>query len=129
MVSCPTGEEPLDWLLLTNLRVENFAQAREAVSTYALRWRIEQFHLEFSEIELHALLLLTRRSKKKTATSPDSVPTIAQATLWLAELGGYTGKPSGGPPGTITFSRGLAKLRSAADAIAAFLAADDEENG
>ena len=26
-------------------------------------------------------------------------------------------------------SRGLAKLRSAADAIAAFLAADDEENG
>ena len=129
MVSCPTGEEPLDWLLLTNLRVENFAQAREVVSTYALRWRIEQFHLEFSEIELHALLLFKRRSKKKTETIPDSVPTIAQATLWLAELGGYTGKSSGGPPGTITISRGLAKLRSAADAIAAFLAADDEENG
>ena len=70
-----------------------------------------------------------RRSKKKTETVPDSVPTIAQATLWLAELGGYTGKSSGGPPGTITISRGLAKLRSAADAIAAFLAADDEKNG
>jgi hypothetical protein len=180
MVSCPTGEEPLDWLLLTNLRVEDFTQARAVVSTYALRWRIEEFHrtwksahcnvedsqlrseqalrkwalvmaavasrierlkllartkpdlpadLEFSEIELHALLLLKRRSKKKTETIPDSVPTIAQATLWLAELGGYTGKSSGGPPGTITISRGLAKLRSAADAIAAFLAADDEENG
>ena len=49
--------------------------------------------------------------------------------IWLAELGGYTGKSSGGPPGTITISRGLAKLRAGADAIAAFLAADDEENG
>ena len=85
--------------------------------------------LEFSEIELHTLLLLKRRSKKKTETVPDSVPTIAQATLWLAELGGYTGKSSGGPPGTITISRGLAKLRAGADAIPAFLAADDEENG
>lgn len=180
MVRCPTGEERLDWLLLTNFRVENFAQAREVVSTYSLRWRIEEFHrtwksshcnvedsqlrseralrkwalimaavatrierlkllartkpdlpadLEFSEIELHTLLLLKRRSKKKTETVPDSVPTIAQATLWLAELGGYTGKSSGGPPGTITISRGLAKLRAGADAIAAFLAADDEENG
>lgn len=71
----------------------------------------------------------TRLTQKKTETIPDSVPTIAQATLWLAELGGYTGKSSGGPPGTITISRGLAKLRSAADAIAAFLAADDEKNG
>ncbi len=35
-----------------------------------------------------------RRSKKKTETVPDSVPTIAQATLWLAELDGYTGKAS-----------------------------------
>ncbi len=44
MVRCPTGEEPLDWLLLTDYRVENFAQAREAVSAYSLRWRIEDFH-------------------------------------------------------------------------------------
>ena len=83
---------------------------------------------EFSEIELHTLIL-KRRSKEKTETVPDSVPTIAQATLWIAELGRYTGKSSGGPPGTITISRGLAKLRAGADAIAAFLAADDEENG
>lgn len=180
MTGRPDGEEPLDWLLLTNFRVETFTQARAVVSTYALRWRIEEFHrawksghcnvedsqlrseqalrkwalvmaavasrierikllartkpdlpadTEFSEIELHALLLLKRRSKKKNETIPDSVPTIKQATLWLAELGGYTGKSSGGPPGTITIARGLAKVRSAADAIAAFLAADDEENG
>ena len=51
------------------------------------------------------------------------MPTIAQAIIWLTDLGGYTGQSSGGPPGT------LAKLRADADAIAAFLAADDEENG
>jgi hypothetical protein len=176
----PKGEERLDWLLLTNIRVRSFEDARAIVASYALRWRIEEFHktwksghcnveesqlrseqalrkwalilaavaarierlkllartapdtpadVEFSEIELHALVLLKRRSKKKNESIPDSVPTIAQATLWLAELGGYTGKSSGGPPGTITISRGLFKVRAAADAIAAFLAAQDEENG
>ena len=65
---------------------------------------------EFSEIELHALLLLKRRSKKKNETIPDA-PTLGQAVLWLAELGGYTGKSSGGPPGSITISRGLRRLR------------------
>jgi Transposase DNA-binding/Transposase Tn5 dimerisation domain len=83
---------------------------------------------EFSEVELHALILLKRRSKKKTEVIPDTVPSIGQATRWLAELGGYTGKSSGGPPGAITISRGLFKLRAAADAIAAFLAKDDDEN-
>lgn len=84
---------------------------------------------EFSEIELHALVLLKRRIAKKTERITDAVPTIEQATLWLAELGGYTGESSGGPPGTATISRGLFKLRAAADAIAAYLAKEDDEIG
>ena len=84
---------------------------------------------EFSEIELHALVLLKRRIAKKTERITDAVPTIEQATLWLAELGGYTGESSGGPPGTTTISRGLFKLRAAADAIAAYLAKEDDEIG
>lgn len=180
MIDCPPGEELLDWLLLTNAKVTTFEEARGVVSSYKLRWRIEEFHrawksghcnveqsqlrsqealrkwalvlaavacrverlkllardnpnlpadAEFSEIELHALVLLKRRTKKKTETIPDTVPSIEQATLWLAELGGYTGKSSGGPPGATTISRGLFKVRAAADAIAAFLAKDDHENG
>jgi hypothetical protein len=77
---------------------------------------------EFSEIELHALILLKRRSKRKNEIISDEIPTISQATIWLAEIGGYTGKSSGGPPGSITLSRGLFKLRAAADAIAAYIA-------
>jgi len=181
MGTCPHGEDPIDWLLLTNRSVSTFKAARAVVVGYTFRWRIEEFHkswksghcnvedsqlrseqairkwalvlaavasrverlkllarkdpnlpadLEFSEVELHALILLKRRSKKKNEVIPDSVPSIHQATLWLAELGGYTGAASsGGPPGTITISRGLAKVRAAADAIAAFLAKDDGEKG
>ena len=37
----------------------------------------------------------------------------------VAELGGYTGMSSGGPPGTITLARGLFRLRDAADTLRA----------
>lgn len=168
----PRGEERIDWLLLTNERIDGFDAARKAIGIYSLRWRIEDFHrtwksghchvednqlrgeqavrkwalvlataacrverlkllsratpnvpadTEFSEIELHALILLKRRSKKSTEHVPDSVPTLAQATLWLAEIGGYTGKSSGGPAGSITLSRGLFRLRATADAIASVI--------
>lgn len=70
--------------------------------------------VEFSDAELHALILLKRRNGR---TIPDGVPTLQQATLWLAELGGYTGKSSGGPPGAITLARGLDKVRAAAAAL------------
>jgi len=38
---------------------------------------------------------------------------LAKATLWLAEIGGYTGKSSGGPPGSTTLARGLAQVQAA----------------
>lgn len=50
---------------------------------------------------------MKRKYKKRTETIPDSMPTVGQMTLWLAELGGYTGKSFGGPPGSITIRRGL----------------------
>ncbi len=44
----------------------------------------------------------------------DDTPTIAQAVLWIARLGGYS-KSSGGPPGSITLGRGLKTLAIIAD--------------
>lgn len=98
-----------------------------ACSSYFLQRHVAT---EFSENELHALVLLKKRIKKRNEVVTNS-PSIEEATLWLAQLGGYTGKSSGGPPGTITItiSRGLARLRDAAEAIAAFIAKDDDENG
>lgn len=72
---------------------------------------------ELTPMEIRALILLTRRNAKRTEKINNDVPTIATAVRWLAELGGYTGKSSGGPPGATTISRGLEKVRAAADAL------------
>lgn len=73
--------------------------------------------VELRSVELRALLLLKRAQKKRNETIPDTTPTIAQATRWIADLGGYTGKSSGGPPGSITIRRGLDKIRTVARAL------------
>jgi hypothetical protein len=74
---------------------------------------------ELSKYELLALITLKRATKKKTETVPDTVPSLAQAIWWMAELGGYTGKSSGGPPGAITIRRGFDKIAVAAATIRA----------
>jgi len=40
----PVGEEPIEWMLITNLNVDSFEQAQFVVYGYSLRWRIEAFH-------------------------------------------------------------------------------------
>jgi hypothetical protein len=72
---------------------------------------------ELSAHELRALLLLHREYRKRNEVVPERIPSIALAVLWIAELGGYTGKSSGGPPGTITIRRGLETLRVAAKMV------------
>ncbi|GAC1393339.1 MAG: IS4-like element ISLpn5 family transposase [Polyangiales bacterium] len=61
----------------------------------------------FTDLQIRALIALKRRYKKRTETIPDDVPTVATAVRWLAEVGGYQGKSSGGPPGSVTIGRGL----------------------
>jgi hypothetical protein len=39
----PDGEEPVEWMLLTNLPVQSFDEAYEKVLWYCLRWRIEMY--------------------------------------------------------------------------------------
>ena len=79
---------------------------------------------EFSPAEIKAAALLYFGKAAKTKVNPAATPTIADVTLWIAYLGGYTGKTSsGGPPGSIVLSRGLESVRAAAQAIEA-LASD-----
>jgi len=74
---------------------------------------------ELTPVEIEVLLVLKRRYKKRTETVPDTMPTMGQAVLWMAELGGYTGKSSGGPPGSTTIGRGLERLKISAEAVLA----------
>lgn len=73
--------------------------------------------VELTPREIEALLILKRVQKRRTERIPDATPTIGQATLWIAEIGGYTGKSSGGPPGSITIGRGLERIRIATEVL------------
>lgn len=39
----PAGEKPLEWILLTNLKVADFDDALEVVNHYLCRWQVELF--------------------------------------------------------------------------------------
>ena len=39
----PDGEDPVEWMLLTNLPVGSFEEAYEKILWYCLRWRIEMY--------------------------------------------------------------------------------------
>jgi hypothetical protein len=69
---------------------------------------------ELSKYEIRALIMLKRKYKKRTETITDDEPTLGKAMYWMAELGGYTGKSSGGPPGAITMQRGYEFIAGAA---------------
>lgn len=76
--------------------------------------------IALTPIEIEALRAAKTRIKSRTETIPEGVPTIAQAVRWIADLGGYTGKSSGGPPGSTTIGRGLERLMIWAAALETF---------
>jgi hypothetical protein len=69
---------------------------------------------ELTATEIDAAYLL-RRPNKPLAVG--EVPTLGEATRWIADLGGYTGKSSGGPPGTVVLQRGMLRVLAAAEAL------------
>jgi len=177
----PSGEKPLDWMLLTNAPIGNAEEVLAVIRSYQVRWRIEDFHKTWKsgrcnveDTQLHSMHAATifavmhaavaaraerlkhlarnspnqlaaaeltpdereavavlayemlneplapggRRQSKLTPPDPETM-TIGEAVTWIARLGGYTGKSSGGPPGTTTISRGLEDVLVAARAISA----------
>jgi hypothetical protein len=74
---------------------------------------------EFTKVELRAIVLARFGSRAGEYLRNDATTTIEQAVHWLAEIGGYTGKSSGGPPGSITIGRGLKEALIVARALAA----------
>jgi len=74
---------------------------------------------EFSPAEIKAAALLYFGKAGKAKVSATAKPSIADVTLWIAYLGGYTGKSSGGPPGSITIGRGLKRLQYGVEAVLA----------
>jgi hypothetical protein len=46
----PEGEEPIEWLLLTNVEVKGFDDAQMVVYGYSQRWRVEDFHKSWKTV-------------------------------------------------------------------------------
>lgn len=44
MGTTPSGEKPLDWMLLSNAPIDAPSEALAVVRSYQMRWRIEDFH-------------------------------------------------------------------------------------
>ncbi len=44
VVTTPTGEKPIEWMLLTTAPIANFADAGQVIDGYAQRWKVELFH-------------------------------------------------------------------------------------
>lgn len=70
---------------------------------------------ELTPDEIRLLVVLARAFKKRSERPPTTSLTMREATEWIARLGGYTGKSSGGPPGSITIGRGLEYLKQAVE--------------
>jgi hypothetical protein len=71
--------------------------------------------LELTRNEIDAAIILTETKYHRIG---DKL-TLQQAVWLIAEVGGYTGKSSGGPPGAQTIARGLQFVAPAAAALAA----------
>ncbi len=69
---------------------------------------------EFSRLELDAIILLRRPN----GVALGYTPSLVTAIRWVADLGGYTGKSSGGPPGSGVIGRGLEKIDTLARGLA-----------
>lgn len=67
----------------------------------------------FSQAEIEAVRLL----REPKGVSRGAHPTVGQVVRWVADLGGYTGKSSGGPPGTKVLTRGMLRIIDLADVL------------
>ena len=75
---------------------------------------------EFTPAEIKAAALLRFGAAGKAKLRPEHALTIADVTLWIAHIGGYTGRTSsGGPPGSIVIARGLDRVLATASALEA----------
>jgi hypothetical protein len=75
----------------------------------------EPASIELSPPELLSLRFFKERQKKRTEVLPDRPPTIKEAVIWIAQIGGYIHRPTQGPPGIVTIQRGLERILAGAE--------------
>jgi hypothetical protein len=81
----PAGEDPIDWLLLSSLAVESFADACEKIQWYLCRWQIEvYFHILKNGCKVEQLQL---QSRQRLEVALALYLIVAWRVLYLTRLG------------------------------------------
>jgi hypothetical protein len=152
----PEGSEPLSWMLLTTLEVNDEFEALMIVDYYSVRWSIELFHrilksgcrIEKRQLQsaealrnllaidsivawrIHLLTMLGRTMPDlpcdvvfeehewkalycyvhHTRTPPEKPPSLNEATMLVARVGGFLGRKGDRRPGMTVLWRGLQGL-------------------
>jgi transposase-like protein len=130
-VNTPADEEPLEWLLLTNVAVANIADANERIDWYEKRWIVEEYHkgmktgcgietLQFETIErlepaiaVLSVVATTLLSLRDAARAPDAETRPAAevvASVYVEVLAAHYGKRVGKEPSVKTFYLHVARL-------------------
>lgn len=77
----------------------------------------EPASVELSPAELVVLRLLKEKQKRSNEVLPDRLPTLREAVVWIAQMGGYIDRKSQGPPGMRTIQRGLDHIAAAVQVV------------
>lgn len=87
-VALPTGEEPVEWLLLTSEPVATFAEAEQVIAWYLARWQVEVFFRVLkSGCRIEELLLRHVERLERVVTH---YMIAAWRVLWVTMLGRLT---------------------------------------
>jgi hypothetical protein len=127
----PQGEEPLEWILLTNCPVLTIKEAFERIQWYQLRWIIEEYHkgmktgcsiesLQFEKIErlepsiaLISAVATTLLRLRDAARAPDAEARPATEVVdpvYVKVLAAHYGKRLGPEPMVKAFYMHVARL-------------------
>jgi hypothetical protein len=79
--AAPKGVKPLEWMLLTTLKIESLENALQIVRWYGLRWIIEQYHFTLKSGCQIEKLQLESAERLERALAVYSV--VAWRLLWL----------------------------------------------
>jgi hypothetical protein len=130
-VQTPAGEEPLEWILLTNVPVTNYADAEVRVEWYECRPIIEELHkgmktgcgietMQFEKIErlepaiavisAVATMLLRLRDAARAADADTRPATDVVDAEYVEVLAQHYGKRVGPAPSVLAFYKHVARL-------------------
>lgn len=127
----PAGEEPLEWILLTNVVVETIADAQTQIDWYERRWIVEEYHkgmktgcgielMQFAKIErlepaiaVLSAVTTTLLQLRDAARAPDADTRLATevvAAEYVEVLADHFSKRIKGQPTVRIFYMHVARL-------------------